>query len=594
MHTLGKDAVPVSTLLSGNEAIAQGAWEAGVLVGAGYPGTPSTEILENLVRKPGVRCEWAPNEKVALEVAIGASFAGARAVATMKHVGLNVAADPLMTVAYTGVGGGLVIVVADDPGMHSSQNEQDSRRWGPFGKVPILEPSDSTEALAMTRYAFELSEELDMPVLLRSTTRLSHGKGLVEVGERVEVSREPYRASRPKWVMMPGAAKLRRADLERRLAAATERSESCTFSVEELRDTSLGIITSGIPYQYVREALSRASTLRLGMTFPLPEKRIRAFASRVDRLCVVEELDPYILSAVRAMGIAVDDVALPRMGELSAGTVAAAFGIPAPVAREPVTDLPARPPMLCPGCPHRGVFLALREMDAVVTGDIGCYTLAALPPLGAMDSCVCMGASIGMAHGLALAGDGPVGRPVVAVIGDSTFAHSGLAGLLGAVYNGGSETIVVLDNRITAMTGHQDNPFTGRTLAGAPAPEIDIEAIVRAMGVEDVQTVDPNLFRPIQKALRCAVEHEGVSVVIAKAPCALLSRDHPDPFAVEESECTACGICIRLGCPAISRDEAGRASIDSETCVGCRQCVQVCRYGAIVRTGRSCDVGSGV
>ena len=582
------------TLLSGNEAIAQGAWEAGVLVGAGYPGTPSTEILENLVRKTGVRCEWAPNEKVALEVAIGASFAGARALATMKHVGLNVAADPLMTAAYTGVGGGLVIIVADDPGMHSSQNEQDSRRWGPFGKIPILEPSDSAEAREMARYAFGLSEELDMPVLIRSTTRLSHGKGLVEVGERVEASRERYRTTRPKWVMMPGAAKMRRVDLDRRLAAATVRSESCAFTLEEMRDASLGIITSGIPYQYVREALPEASTLKLGMTFPLPEQRIRDFASKVDRLCVVEELDPYLLSAIRAMGVEVDETKLSHIGELSAGAVAAAFGAAAPATREPMKDLPARPPMLCPGCPHRGVFRALREMEAVVSGDIGCYTLAALPPLAAMDSCVCMGASIGMAHGFALAGDGPADRPVVAVIGDSTFAHSGLTGLVGAVYNGGAETIVILDNRITAMTGHQDNPFTGRTLAGAPAPEIDIEAVARALGVEDVRTVDPNLFRPTEKALRDAVAHEGVSVIIAKAPCALLSREHPDPFAVDEGACTACGSCVRLGCPAISRDADSRAFIDPETCVGCRQCVQVCKYGAIVRTGRSCDIGSGV
>ena len=582
------------TLLSGNEAIAQGAWEAGVVVGAGYPGTPSTEILENLVRKAGVRCEWAPNEKVALEVAIGASFAGARALATMKHVGLNVAADPLMTVAYTGVGGGLVIVVADDPGMHSSQNEQDSRRWGPFGKVPILEPGDSAEARLMVRYAFGLSEELDMPVLVRSTTRLSHGKGLVEVGERTEAPRERFRTAPAKWVMMPGAAKGRRLDLERRVAAAQVRSESCTFTLEELRDTSLGIVTSGVPYQYVREALPDASTLKLGMTFPLPEQRIRDFALRVGRLCVVEELDPYLLDAIRAMGVEVGEVALSRVGELSAGAVAAAFGVPASATREPMADLPARPPMLCPGCPHRGVFRALREMDAIVTGDIGCYSLAGLPPLSAMHSLVCMGASIGMAHGFAMAGDGPPERPVVAVIGDSTFAHSGLTGLMDAVYNCGAETVVVLDNRITAMTGHQDNPFTGRTMTGAPAPEIDIEKVVRALGVEDVRTVDPNLFRPTEKALRGAVEHEGVSVIIAKAPCALLSREHPDPFGVDEAACTACGLCVRLGCPAISRDANSRAFIDSETCVGCRQCVQVCKYGAIVRTGRSCDIGSGV
>ena len=584
---------PVPALLSGNEAIAQGAWEAGVVVAVGYPGTPSTEILENLVRKSDVTCEWAPNEKVALEVAIGASMAGARALVTMKHVGLNVAADPLMTVAYTGVGGGLVIVVADDPGMHSSQNEQDSRRWGPFAKVVVLEPSDSPEALEMTREAFALSEALDMPVLLRSTTRLSHAKGLVECGERTAADRVHYRTSRPKWVMMPGAAKVRHVDLERRIARARQQSEACAFTLEELRDKSMGVITSGVVHQYVREALPDASTLKLGMTFPLPEDRIRSFAAEVAKLFVVEELDPYLLDAVRAMGISVESTSLPRIGELSPGVVAAVFGAEAPETREPMGDLPPRPPMLCPGCPHRGVFHALREMNAVVTGDIGCYTLAALPPLGAMDSCVCMGASIGMAHGFALAGDEPAGRPVVAVIGDSTFAHSGLTGVLDAVYNGGAETIVVLDNRITAMTGHQDNPFTGRTLAGSSAPEIDIETVVRALGVTDVQTVNPNLFKPTEKALQRAVGSGGVSVVIARAPCALLLRDKPDPFAVEEESCTACGACVRLGCPAISKDANSRAQIDVEVCVGCRQCVQVCSYGAIVRTGRSCDIGMG-
>lgn len=583
----------MSALLSGNEAIAQGAWEAGVVVAAGYPGTPSTEILETLARKPDVRCEWSPNEKVALEVAIGASMAGARALTTMKHVGLNVAADPLMTVAYTGVGGGLVIVVADDPGMHSSQNEQDSRRWGPFAKVVVLEPTDSTEALTMARGAFALSESLDMPVLIRSTTRLSHAKGLVEIGERVAADRLHYKTSRPKWVMMPGAAKVRRVDLDRRLLRARRESEQCPFTLEELRDESVGVVTSGVVYQYVREALPEVSTLKLGMTFPLPEDRIRSFAASVGTLFVIEELDPYLTDAIRAMGVDVEPVSLPRIGELSPAMISAAFGAEAPETREPMTDLPPRPPMLCPGCPHRGVFQALRDMNAVVTGDIGCYTLAALPPLGAMDSCVCMGASIGMAHGFTLAGGGPKDRPVVAVIGDSTFAHSGLTGLLDTVYNGGAETIVILDNRITAMTGHQDNPFTGRTLSGGVAPEIDIETVVRALGVTDVKTVDPNLFKPTQKALQHAVETDGVSVVIAKAPCALLLRDRPDPFSVDEDACTACGACIRLGCPAISRDAASRAHIDTELCVGCRQCVQVCRYGAIVRAGRSCDVGMG-
>ncbi len=579
------------TLLSGNEAIAQGAWEAGVAVASGYPGTPSTEVLENLVKKPGVACQWAPNEKVGLEVAVGASLAGARAMSTMKHVGLNVAADALMTLAYTGVGGGLVVVVADDPGMHSSQNEQDSRRWGPFGKIVVLEPSDSAEALAMTREAFSLSERLDMPVILRTTTRLSHSKGLVETGERSDIERGAYRTARAKWVMMPGAARGRRADLERRLAAARAESETFPFTTTEMRGAEMGVITSGVTYQHVREALPEVSTLKLGMTFPLPAERIREFAASVGRLFVIEELDPYIADAVRALGIAVETTTVPVMGELSPSVIAEAFGVPPLPVREPMTGLPARPPMLCPGCPHRGVFRALRDMDAVVTGDIGCYTLGALPPLGAMDSCVCMGASIGMAHGFGTAG-GAGERPVVAVIGDSTFAHSGLTGLLNSVYNGGDETIVILDNRITAMTGHQDNPFTGRTLSGTAAPEVDIEAVVRALGVTDVRIVDPNLLRPTEKAIREATAAPGVSVVIAQAPCVLVTRERNEPFAVVPETCTACGTCIRLGCPAISRGANSRATIDTDLCIGCRQCVQVCSYGAIKRIGRTCDVGS--
>jgi indolepyruvate ferredoxin oxidoreductase alpha subunit len=582
----------VQTLLSGNEAIAQGAWEAGLRVGAGYPGTPSTEILENLVRKPGVSCEWAPNEKVALEVAIGASMAGARAIATMKHVGLNVASDALMTAAYTGVGGGLVVVVADDPGMHSSQNEQDSRRWGPFGKVVVLEPSDSAEALLMTRDAFELSERLDMPVLVRTTTRVSHSKGLVETaGERAVPEPARFRTDRAKWVMMPAGAQKRRVDLARRLEAALEVSESTSLNRTEVRDASLGIVTSGVAYEYVREVLPDASTLKLGMTFPLPGRLIKEFAAAVERLYVVEELDPYLAEAIRALGVPLESTSLPRIGELSPGVVAAAFGLPAPPTREPMTDdVPPRPPMLCAGCPHRGVFRALREIGAVVTGDIGCYTLGALAPLGAMDSCVCMGASIGMAHGFGLAAPSTGEAPVVAVIGDSTLAHSGLTGILNSVYNGGAETVVVLDNRITAMTGHQDNPFTGRTLAGEPAPQVEIEAVVRALGVTDVRVVDPNLLRPTEKALREATETDGLSVIIARAPCVLLTRERNDPYTIDAAKCTACGICINLGCPAISRDDMSRATVDEEQCIGCRQCVQVCRYGAIKRAGRSCEV----
>jgi indolepyruvate ferredoxin oxidoreductase alpha subunit len=579
--------------MSGNEAIAKGAWEAGVRFGAGYPGTPSTEILVNLARMRGVRCEWAPNEKVALETAIGASMSGHRSIVTMKHVGLNVAADAFMTLAYTGVGAGLVLVVADDPGMHSSQNEQDSRNWGPFAKVPVLEPSDSAEALAMVRDAFALSERLDMPVLVRSTTRLSHGKGLVEVGERAESATLVYKKSPAKWVMMPGNARGRRVDLDKRIAAARAESDGCAFTVEEVRDPALGIVCSGVVYQYVREALPEASTLKIGMSFPLPEERIRAFAQKVGRLAVVEELDPYLRSSIAAMGLDIDSTLVPHVGELSPGRIGAAFGLEPPEVREPMDGLSPRPPMLCPGCPHRGVFHALRAMGAVVQGDIGCYTLAALQPLSAMDACVDMGASIGMAHGMSVAG-GAGTAPVVAVIGDSTFAHSGMTGVLNAVYNNGDETIVILDNRTTAMTGHQDNPFTGRTLMGDPAPDVDIAAVVRALGVRSVATVNPNLLRPTAKALAEAVASPGVSVVIAKAPCVLLTKEHGDPFTVDTDECTACGECVRLGCPAISREHLSRAIIDPALCVGCRQCVQVCRYGAIVRTGRACDIGSGL
>jgi indolepyruvate ferredoxin oxidoreductase alpha subunit len=391
---------------------------------------------------------------------------------------------------------------------------------------------------------------------------------------------------------MPGMARRRRVDLEERLSKAREISEASAFNLEELRDTSIGVVTSGVVYQYVREALPDASVLKLGMTFPLPTQRIRDFASRVERLVVIEELDPYLKSRLEAMGLVVDDAGLPHIGELTPGAVARAFGSEAPETREPMTDLPARPPMLCPGCPHRGVFAALRGMDAVVMGDIGCYTLAALPPLGAMDTCVCMGASIGMAHGFEKAGAAE-GRPVVAVLGDSTFAHSGLTGLLDVVWNAGTSTVVILDNRITAMTGHQDNPFTGRTLSGAPSPAIDIEAVCRALGVEDVRTVNPNLLKPMRKAIEEAVASRAPSVVIAKAPCALLDKTQADPFAVDEEACTACGECIRLGCPAISRNDASRAVIDISVCVGCRQCVQVCKYGAIVRSGAACDIGKG-
>ena len=579
-------------LMSGNEAVARGAWQAGVAVGVGYPGTPSTEILENLVRYDNVHCEWAPNEKVAAEVASGVSLGGARALVTMKHVGLNVAADPLFTQAYAGVGGGLVYVVADDPGMHSSQNEQDTRNYAAAAKVLLFEPSDSAEALSFTALAFKVSELFDMPAIVRTTTRISHSKSLVEEGPAVEASSRGYSKDISRNVMMPAAARERRADLTERLARAQAFSETFQGNRAELRDTALGVITSGACYQYVREALPDASVLKLSMTFPFPENAVRDFADKVGEVTIVEELDPYLLTRVKALGIDVRELPLPGMGEYSPGIVAHAFGMAGPQLREPVTDLPPRPPLLCAGCPHRGVFYALGRLKAVVTGDIGCYTLGALPPLSAVDSCICMGASIGMAHGLELAGSAR--GPVVAVIGDSTFAHSGMTGLLNTVYNGGAGTVVILDNRTTAMTGHQGNPVNGITLSGAEERQLDLQALITALGVSDVCEINPHDPIAVLALLREKTAAEGLSVIIAKAPCALLSHEKGQPYAVDDEMCTKCGVCVSLGCPAISKSPTtGMAQIDTSQCVGCEQCVRVCRYHAIVPSGDACDIGGG-
>lgn len=578
------------SLMSGNEAVARGAWEAGVAIGVGYPGTPSTEVLENLVHYEGVRCEWAPNEKVAAEVAAGVSMAGARVLVTMKHVGLNVAADALFTQAYAGVGGGLVYLVADDPGMHSSQNEQDTRNLAAAAKVPILEPSDSTEALEFIKRAFELSESHDVPVIVRTTTRVSHSKGLVKTGERVERPVGPYTKDAAQFVMIPANARARRISLQGRLGALASCVESCAENRIEMRDTSLGVITSGVVYQYVREALPDASILKLGMTFPFPEALVLDFTSRVDRVAVIEELDPYLTLRVQALGVAVIETGLSRVGEYSPMLIAQAFGSSAPITRDPIRDLPPRPPLMCPGCPHRGVFYALGKLKAVVTGDIGCYTLGALPPLQAMDSCICMGASIGMAHGMGLVGS--TDAPIVAVIGDSTFAHSGMTGLLHMVYNGGTSTVMVLDNRTTAMTGHQGNPVSGITLAGDRAPALDLERLATAIGAASVRTVDPHDPAEVLAVLTEETACEHVSLIIAKAPCALLVREKAGPFSVDEESCTKCGRCIKLGCPAISKDpDTSRAVIDVTLCVGCEQCVRVCRFDAILPSGAACDIG---
>lgn len=581
-------------LLSGNEAVAQGAWEAGAVVGVAYPGTPSTEALQRFSELPDVYAEWAPNEKVALEVASGVSLAGRRVLITMKHVGLNVAADVLFTQAYIGVRGGMVLFVADDPGMHSSQNEQDTRNYAAFAKVPILEPSDSAEALAFTRQAFDISERFDIPVIVRSTVRISHAKTLVSTGERVMPPEPaPYKSDPAKWVMMPAMAKVRRGSLDQRMADLAQFAETTELNRAEYRDTSIGIVTSGVCYQHAREAAPDASVLKLGMAFPFPAELAREFASKVDKVYVVEEADDFLVRSLKLAGVQVAEWPLPKEGELSAGAIRTALGMPAPAMRERDDSLPPRPPLMCPGCPHRPVFHAFKKMNAVVTGDIGCYTLGALKPLAAMDSCVCMGASVSMAHGVGLAG-GIEGRPVIGVIGDSTFAHSGITGVVNTVYNGGAGTVVILDNRITAMTGHQGNPINGITVQQRESHEVDLVELVRAIGVKRVRVVDPHDLEAVRVALDEETAAEEYSVVIFKAPCALLVRDKGEPYTVDEELCTKCAACIKIGCPAIGRDEVTKkAFIDVSICVGCAQCVQTCKYGSIVHTGPACEIPFG-
>lgn len=579
-------------ILSGNEAIARGAFEAGCLVACAYPGTPSTEILENTIKYKEINSSWAPNEKVALEVAIGASFGGGRALCTMKHVGVNVAADPLFTLAYTGVRGGLVLVVADDPEMHSSQNEQDSRNYARFAKVPMLEPSDSLECKEFTRLAFELSEQYDMPVMLRSCTRISHGKSIVDLGERVTGLPQPKLEKDPaKLVMLPGNARVRHPLVEASLQKLSGAASSMAINRSELRDSSIGIITSGVCYQYVREVLPDASTLKLGMVNPLPYDLIREFASRVDKLYIVEELDPFIEQQVRAMGIdAIGKELISLCGELTPGRLRSAFGLPQPEAA-PAEKLPGRPPNMCPGCPHRGVFFALNQLKAYVTGDIGCYTLGFMPPLSAMDTCVCMGASIGMATGVTKVVSAEEQKKVVAVIGDSTFLHTGINGLLDMVYNNSPATVVILDNSITAMTGRQDNPASGFTLMDEPANAINIPLLCKSLGVKNIRIVNPLDLEETRRVLAEEMERPETSVIITNKPCVLIKRDdvfQKGPvYAVDSEKCTGCRACLKIGCPAIEWRPAGdgskkgKAYIDPLLCTGCDVCRQLCKFDAI-------------
>ena len=665
----------MKVLLSGNEAVARGAYEFGIRVAVGYPGTPSTEILENIVRFPEIYSQWSPNEKVALEMGIGASLAGARTLVTMKHVGLNVAADPLMTLAYTGVNAGLVIITADDPGMHSSQNEQDNRFFARFAQIPLLEPADSQEAKDLIGFGLEISEEYDTPVLLRLTTRISHSKSLTEVtDQRIISSRQPFSKDPEKYVMIPAYSRKRHTLVKRRTESLRELSENTPWNRCERNDLAvsgqkIGIITGGVAYQYSREILPQASFLKLGMSFPLPEKLIADFASKVEKLYVVEELSPFIEEQVRAMGIPTEGRSiLPDTGELTPEIIARAFlkcspptdpykgrffreghsehrkrhfkspfykggfrrilskekkippypplqkggiktypckqtGIPCQrvslpqrgeenqePCREtfiPGVPLASRPPAMCPGCPHRSMFYTLARKKIRVMGDIGCYALAVLPPLESIDMCICMGASIGAAHGFNKAIEGSDTQPMIGVIGDSTFLHSGMTGLLDVAYNQGNTTIIILDNRTTAMTGFQHHPGTGRTLQGQETRAVDLVALARAMGIDRVSVVDPYDLAQLGKVIDQEIRAPEPSLIISRRPCVLLDRNaRRIQRQVDQEICTGCKMCLKLGCPAMSSPSEGKVIegkviIDSLLCNGCPVCEQVCKTGAI-------------
>ena len=575
-------------LLSGNEAIARGAWEAGCHIGAAYPGTPSTETMESFAKLPDVYAEWCPNEKVALEVAVGASAAGARVLVTMKHVGVNVCADPLFTAAYTGVNGGLLILAADDPGMFSSQNEQDSRYYAMASMVPILEPADSAEAHRFAKDAYSISEQFDTPVMMRSTVRISHTKTPVVVGERSEVAKRPYEKDCAKWVMMPAFAKPRRKVLVERIGKIREWVECCPYNTVE-RNTPegsskrIGIICAGAVYQHVKEACPDVDIFKLGVAWPLPAKALNEFADSVDELHVVEEASTYLSDAVKATGVILDPfkVPLPADGEIHPADILTSLGRKLPRHRDNESDIPNRPPALCPGCPHRVIFKELSRLKAIVTGDIGCYTLGALPPLSAMDTTLDMGASVSMAHGFELALEGTEHRPIVGVIGDSTFAHSGLTSLINTVYNKGAGTVCILDNRTTAMTGQQGNPFNGVTLQHRESRELDLPGVLNAIGVDHVQTVDSFNVKAVRAALKEATSRDELDVIVFQGPCVLLDKSPKDHYVVTDN-CTACGICKTIGCPAIAcNPDTGISSIDPDLCIGCDQCRQYCNFDAI-------------
>ena len=575
-------------LMLGNAAVARGLYEAGCAVASSYPGTPSTEITEELAKYDEVYCEWAPNEKVAMEVAFGASLAGKRSFCAMKHVGLNVAADPLYTVSYTGVNAGMVIAVADDAGMHSSQNEQDSRHHAIASKLPMLEPSDSAEALEFAKLAYELSEQFDTAVLLKMCTRVAHSQSVVEPHDRVERPCIPYEKNLAKYVMMPGNAIRRHPFVEERTRKLQEWAETAPINRVEMGGTELGIITSSTCYQYAREVFGdRASILKLGMVNPLPVKLIRDFAARVDKVVVIEELDPIIENHCKAIGVDVHGKdLLPICGEFSQNLVATRLGCPDKPAVELGEAVPVRPPVMCAGCPHRGMFYTLAKNKCTVLGDIGCYTLGAVAPLAAMEMTLCMGASVSGIHGFnkALGAEGE--GKTVAVIGDSTFMHSGMTGLANIAYNQSNSTVIILDNSITGMTGHQQNPTTGYNIKGDPAGKIDLEALCRAMGFNRVRVVDPYDLKACDQAVKEELAAAEPSVIISRRPCALLKYvKHNPPLVVNKDKCIGCKSCMKIGCPAISIKE-GKARVDNTLCVGCGVCEQLCPVGAFESTGK--------
>ena len=569
-------------IMLGNEAIARGAYEAGVKVSAAYPGTPSTEISEYLVQyKDDLYCEWSPNEKVATEVAVGASIAGTRAMSCMKHVGFNVAADPAYSVSYMGVNGGLVIIVADDPGLYSSQNEQDTRMVARAAQLPVIEPSDSSEAKEYIKMAFELSEQFDRPIVYRTTTRLAHSQGLVTLEDRKVPEDKPYVKDIRKTVMMPGNAKLRHVEIEKRNKELSEAANTLPINRVEMNDTRIGVITSGIPYQYVKEALPEASVCKLGLVNPLPRKMIEEFASKVDKLYIIEELDPVIEEQVRSWGIECEGKELFTVqGEYSANMIRERILGETLEIAEPAA-VPGRPPILCPGCPHRSVYYTLKKLKMHAAGDIGCYTLGAVAPLSVVDTTMCMGSSISTLHGMEKAKGKEYIKNWVAVIGDSTFLHTGVNSLMNMVYNQATGTVMILDNSTTGMTGHQDHAATGKTLMGDPTYAINIPGLCRAMGIKNVVEVNAFDVETLEKTIKEEVAKDEVSVIITKSPCVLLSKKKKPLYTAHSDKCKKCGMCMKPGCPAMTKNADGAVYIDDTMCTGCGLCEKLCKFNAI-------------